>query len=65
MNALWAYRLLTDAGKPFIESLLRRRLVQGKEDPNKRALVRLNAEQYEKVGKAALVAVKKKEPHKW
>ena len=21
MNALWAYRLLTDAGKPFIESL--------------------------------------------
>ena len=35
MNALWAYRLLTDAGKPFIESLLRRRLVQGKEDPNR------------------------------
>ena len=35
MNALWAYRLLTDAGKPFIESLLRRRLAQGKEDPNR------------------------------
>ncbi|MEE3093410.1 MAG: 3-deoxy-D-manno-octulosonic acid transferase [Pseudomonadota bacterium] len=35
MNALWAYRLLTDASKPFIESLLRRRLAQGKEDPNR------------------------------
>ena len=40
-------------------------IVDNTPDLNKRALVRLNAEQYEKVGKAALVAVKKKEPHKW
>ena len=40
-------------------------IVDNTPDLNKRALVRLNDEQYEKVGKAALVAVKKKEPHKW
>jgi len=35
MNALWAYRWLTNAGQPLIEALLRRRLSQGKEEPTR------------------------------
>lgn len=35
MSPLWLYRAMTDAGAPIIDALLRRRLSEGKEDPER------------------------------
>ncbi len=35
MSPLWLYRTMTSVGAPFIEALLRRRLSDGKEDPDR------------------------------